>query len=101
MKKKSSLTLDKVVQAYILRIFVQTSLNKFFKLFGEVPSKLRRIIFRNQKQNPHWVEVGVRRFPLGQLYGCDAQRPHVSFSIVSCNNMGLKNVNLYFCFWHL
>ena len=52
-------------------------------LFGEVSCQLRRIVLRNEEEDPHWMEVGVGRFPLGQLYRGDAKGPDVGLGVIS------------------
>ena len=53
-------------------------------MFREVPRQLRRIILRDEEEDPHGMEVGVWRLALRQFYRRDAQGPHVCLGIVRC-----------------
>ena len=69
-------------KTYILRILVQAGLYKLFELLGEISRQLRRIVLRDQEQDSHRMEVGVRWFSFSEFYSSDPQRPNISLGIV-------------------
>ena len=64
-------------RTHIFRILVKTGLDELLECLGIVAGELRRVVFWNEEENPHGVQLRVGWFPFGQLDGRDAQAPDV------------------------
>lgn len=62
---------------HIHRVFVQTQCHKLFEDLSEVALEFWRVAFGDEEEDSHGVEVSMWRLSLGQLDGCDPQRPDV------------------------
>lgn len=63
---------------YIFGVFVETEGYKLFEGLGVVSLQVWWVALGDQEEHSHWVEVGMRGFPLSQLNGRDTQRPNIS-----------------------
>lgn len=64
-------------ESYKRRVLVEASLCELFEAFGEITSQCWRRRFGDVEEHSHWMHVGVRWFPLGELDSRDAQRPNI------------------------
>lgn len=64
-------------------LLTQTKADKILEGLAEVALKLRRGVLWDEEENLHGVDVGVGWFSVGQLQRSDAERPDVSFVVVS------------------
>ncbi len=62
---------------HMLRVFVETSSHKVFEGLRPLSIQLWRIVLGNEEQHFHGMEVGMWWLSVGQLDGCDTQRPDV------------------------
>lgn len=75
-------------ESYKRRVLVEASFCELFEAFGEITSQCWRRGFGDVEEHSHWMHVGVRRFPLGELDGRDAQRPNIRLG-------GANNKHIY------
>lgn len=60
-----------------LRRLSEAGGNKVLERLTEGTGQDRRVLLGDQKENSHWMELGMRRSSRGHLYRGDAQRPDV------------------------
>ena len=62
---------------YKAGLLVQAGLDELLQGFAVVALQGGGVVLGDEEQDLHGVHLRVGRFPLGQLYGCDAQGPDV------------------------
>lgn len=81
-KKFHNGTADGQFYPYILRVLVEASLDEVLERLRITPGELWRIVFGDEEEDAHRVELGVWRFTFGELNCGDAERPNVGLRVV-------------------
>lgn len=54
-------------------VLVETKGHKFFEKLRKLSLQFRCLVFGDEEEDPHWMDICIWRLSIGQFYGCDAQ----------------------------